>query len=54
MEHQEFTREELQVIREKAEKSAYIVPDNLWRRAYLQLADAVNYIDAMEARTEEK
>ena len=48
----EFTREELQNIREKAVDNAESVANNHWKRAYKQLADAVDRLDAMEARTE--
>ena len=50
----EFTREELQNIRDEAVKCAEFVADNHWRRAYKQLADAADRLDAMEARTEDK
>ncbi len=49
----EFTREELQDIRGKAVLNAEAVPANHWQRAYKQLADAADRLDAMEARTEE-
>lgn len=51
---EEFTREELQGIRNKAVENAEAVPNNHWQRAYRQLADAADRLDAMEARTEEK
>lgn len=50
----EFEREELQGIRDKAVENAEHVADNHWKRAYKQLADAADRLDAMEARTEEK
>ncbi len=49
----EFTREELQGIRDKAVENADSVPNNFWQRAYKQLADAADKLDAMEARTED-
>jgi len=49
----EFTREELQNLCKKAEENAKAVPNNHWIRAYRQLADAADRLDAMEARTEE-
>lgn len=49
-----FTRDELQQIREKAENSAATVKNDYWIRAYEKLAIAVDTLDAMEARTEEK
>ena len=50
----EFTREELQDIRNKAVESAEAVANNHWQRAYKQLADAADRLDAMEARTEDR
>ncbi len=49
----EFEREELQDIRAKAEENAEAVANNHWKRAYKQLADAADRLDAMEARSEE-
>ena len=47
-----FEREELQEIRRRAEESADIEGLNpRWRRAYLQLSDAANLVDAIMART---
>jgi len=47
-------REEMQDIRESAEKNAADVKDHTWKRAYLRLADAADNIDAMIARTIDK
>ena len=44
-------REEMQVIREKAISKAREVASQLWKRAYLNLADAADKIDAMIVRT---
>lgn len=49
-----FSREVLQGIRNDAVKMAESVPNNHWQRAYKQLADAADRLDAMEARTEDK
>ena len=49
-----FTREELREIRNRAVKCAETVANNYWKRAYKQLADATDRLDAMEARTEDK
>ncbi len=49
-----FTRKELQELRERAVGHAKSVPNNHWQRAYRQLADAADRLDAMEARTEER
>lgn len=49
-----FTREVLQGIRDDAVRASESVPNNHWQRAYRQLADAADRLDAMEARTEEK
>ena len=49
-----FTRKELQDTRNKAIDNAESVPNNHWKRAYKQLADAADRLDAMEARTEDK
>ena len=49
----DFEREELQAIRDKAVENAEHVANNHWRRAYKQLADAADKLDAMEARTED-
>lgn len=54
MDLKEFTREELRSIRKKAVDNAEAVPNNHWQRAYRQLADAADRLDAMEARTEDK
>lgn len=50
----EFTREELQNIRDKAVDNAKSVPNNHWQRAYKQFAGAADRLDAMEARVEER
>ena len=47
----EFTQEELQEIRQRAEVWAERVTMPSWKRAYLRLADAADTLDAMEART---
>lgn len=44
-------REEMQAIRENAETKAREVPNQAWKRAYLNLADAADRIDAMLVRT---
>ena len=49
-----FTREELRDIRNEAVKCSEAVQNNHWQRAYRQLADAADRLDAMEARTEDK
>lgn len=46
-------REVLQDIRILATKLSEVVKNDSWKRAYLQLASAVDALDAMEARTEE-
>jgi hypothetical protein len=48
----EFTREELQNIRDRAEDSAQVFPSIYWKRAYENLADSANNLDAIMARTE--
>lgn len=48
------TREQLQDIRDKAEDAANTVKNIHWQRAYRDLADAADKLDAMEARTEGK
>ncbi len=50
----EFSREELQDIRDNAVKNAKSVPNGHWQRVYMQLADAADRLDAMEARTKDK
>jgi len=47
-----FSRSELQNIREKAIASKKGVINPQWNRAYDQLADAADRIDAMKARLE--
>ena len=47
-------REQLQDIRQGAIDMAESVADNLWKMAYTDLARAVDRLDAMEARTEDK
>ncbi len=49
-----FTREELQDICLRAENEAHGAKNVHWQRAYQDLADAANALDAMEARTEDK
>lgn len=47
-----FERAELIQLRAKAEKSANTPHLNpAWKRAYIQLAQACDYLDAMIART---
>ena len=50
----DFEREELQEMRDRAVDNAEIVANNHWKRAYKQLADAADRLDAMIARTEDK
>ncbi len=50
----DFEREELRNIREKAVEQAISCPNNHWTRAYKQLADAADRLDAMMARCEDK
>ena len=51
----DFTREELQNLRIKAEDSAGVYHLNTsWKRAYLRLADAATTLDAFIARTEDR
>ena len=47
-----FSRVELQELREKAIASKKGVINPQWNRAYDQLADAADRIDAMKARLE--
>ena len=42
----------MQALRAQAEKKAEIVENPSWKRAYLSLADSVDHLDAMIARTE--
>lgn len=46
-----FPREVLQGIRDGALDIANRTPNENWQRAYRQLADAADRLDAMEART---
>ena len=48
-----FSREKLQELRKEAKNSATYVANDVWKRAYLQLMDAADRLDAMMARTEE-
>lgn len=50
----EFTRTELQELRDKAIADSDTAADNRWRQAYIQLAEAADRLDAMEARTEDR
>ncbi len=50
----EFTRDELQDICIRAENQANTVRNQLWQRAFRELADAADKLDAMEARSEDK
>ena len=45
-----FTREELQDIRSRAEDAGSTVPNWHWRAAYNDLAQAADHLDAMIAR----
>ena len=47
-----FTRTELQDLRERAEILADVVPSIPWKRAYMELADSLDRLDAMIARCE--
>lgn len=48
-----FDRQELQQLRERAEQMAGVKgTSSSWVRAYLAIADAVDALDAMIARTE--
>lgn len=51
---EDFTREELQGIEQRAAGMANKDINPFWRRAYLNLADACDRIDAMTARTEDR
>lgn len=46
-----FSREVLQGIRDDAWDIAKEIPNEIWQRAYRQLADVADRLDAMEART---
>ena len=47
-----FTQEELRTLRNRAEKESKTEGQNpLWTRAYQQLADAIDRLEAMMART---
>lgn len=51
----EFRREELQKIRQRADRAAGDFEINTsWKRAYLRLGDAANILDALMARSEEE
>ena len=45
-------REDLRELREQALKRAYTIPDNSWRKAYKDIANAANVLDAFIARIE--
>ena len=47
-----FGRSELQELRRRAEEMEACVLNPHWKRAYLNLADALDRVDAMIARTE--
>jgi len=50
-----FERQELWEIRTKAVEESLVKGLNTqWKRCYENLADAVDYLDAMIARTEDK
>ena len=51
---EEFTREELQNIRERAIQCTNDVKNIHWIGAYGDLAAAADKLDAMEARAEDK
>lgn len=46
----EFERDELQIIRERAESAGEKVPSQTWSRAFYALAVAADHLDAMIAR----
>jgi len=46
----EFTRQELISLVARAEALAAKVPSKTWKAAYMQLAQAADYLDAMTAR----
>lgn len=48
---EDFTREELQGIERKALNMSYESLNEFWQRAYRNLADACDRLDAMMART---
>ena len=48
------SRTYLQKLRREAEKREKEVANPYWRRAYIDLADAVDRLDAITARVEEK
>jgi len=51
--YESFYREELQLIRERAISHSRVDGLNLsWKRAYEDLANAADHLDAMEARCE--
>jgi len=47
---EKFPREVLQGIRDDATIMADVVKNDHWKRAYRELADATDRLDAMEAR----
>jgi len=49
----EFTREELQLINQRALYNSKNVKNENWIAAYMKLAAATDYLDAMIARTED-
>lgn len=50
---EDFTREELQEIEQRATAMASNVKNQFWIRAYLNLTDACDRLDAMIARSED-
>lgn len=44
-------RSNLQELRDAAAELAVEIPNEHWKRAYLNLSDAADKLDAMEART---
>lgn len=47
-----FTRDELQLIRDRAQHLYDVTVNTFWQQAYGSLADAADYLDAMMARSE--
>ena len=46
-----FSRLELMVIRERAERASEAADVGSWKRAYERLADAANALEVMQARS---
>lgn len=49
----ELELEKMEVIRDAAQRNAKVVLNPLWKRAYLNLADAADRIAAMSTRTQD-